>query len=425
MSATRTPISHSQRVALRHHFRTTNPKPTQSALRAWFETQFGHEISQSVVSRTLSDSFAHLDVGAHSASGYRSRNCQWPWLETLLTDWLQEAEGWGSEVSNDVIGRKAKQLWEQSEESQGLAVPTFSAGWVVKFRRRHGVRLQSLPDRQRVRMIAKHFSDRNSSPLSNGKSTNTHKQASVKLSTLADPCTTSSCLSSEFHITTTFSFSSDLLLHLIQHNTFRALMSNKSLVLRAAVTLEAPDSTVSIKQFPTRMCGGIKVIRPLINQGMPESLYPTELQMNCAHTSWITMFPFPKFRDNLIKRGVDFVPEEMCSDLFADIFPDYFRSIPSTDERTLYFRDSSSTQRSCTANSNDCTEVVEDQDDYTAGRRCLIIWGDPWKVDSWEVTPTFLKRWRWALEGCDDLIYASNRWRALRNEEPIRWPSVE
>jgi hypothetical protein len=140
--------------------------------------------------------------------------------------------------------------------------------------------------------------------------------------------------------------------------------------------------------------------------------------MNCVHTSWIDMFPFPKFRDNLIKKGVEFVPEEMRQDLFGDIFPDFVTPIPGGNESALLSTLPSIPAISGASNGRD----FGNPDDYTAGRRGLITWGDPWKIESWEVTPCFLKSWGWALEGCDDLIEASNRWRALRNEELMTCP---
>lgn len=424
MSAARISIPHSQRAALRHYFQTTNPKPTHSALRAWFKSRFGHEISQSIVSRSLGDSFAWLDVCVPSVSEYRIRNCQWPWIETILADWLQEVEGRSSRVSNDMIGRKAKQLWEQSDKAQGLATPSFSTGWVVKFRRRQRMRLQPFPDQYHITVTPQHSLDQNSTSHSHGSAADTSKQASLTSSSLSNAATTisstkSTSLNSGITASATLVFSSDHLIHLIQYNVLRALVYNKSLLLGTTLKLKVPDSTASIKQFPTNICAGLTVIRPLVNELIPDSLYPTQLQMNCAHTDLFNAFPFPKFRDNLIRKGVHFVPEEMFRDLFGDIFPEYITSKSGNDECTHSLYEISSITPSFVANGRIGTEEFEDQDDYTAGRRCLISWGDPWIIQNWEVTPGFVKRWGWALEGCNDLIQASNRWRALRNEKPI------
>lgn len=61
-----------------------------------------------------------------------------------------------------------------------------------------------------------------------------------------------------------------------------------------------------------------------------------------------------------------------------------------------------------------------DTDEVTAGRNGLIIWGEPHDMQSWEATPGFLTKWSWAVEGCEDLIAISNRWRNKRGEEAIQ-----
>ena len=420
MSSSRTAITHSQRSALRDYYRTTQPKPTHSALRIWFKSRFGHEISQSIVSRSLSDNFTYLDACGQLrpiVSEIRVRSSQWPWIDSLLSDWLQAIEGQSGTVSNDVIQHKARQIWNYSDESQGLVMPKFSAGWVTKFRRRHRMRHQIPRDRQHVLVALDSLSDKEYSLQSHGGSgqglENTFIIFSPQSNTASSNIPTNNTgLCSEFSTSTTLTFSSDHLIHLIQHNVFRALISNKSLLRTAATFLKAPYFAVFGNESTTQLCGNPTVIRPLPNQNMPNSLYPTLLQMNCVHTSWIDMFPFPKFRDNLIKRGVESVPEDMCRDLFGDMFSDRVAPISCDNDISLL-----STLPSPAANSGAGNREFGDPDDYTAGRRCLITWGEPWNVESWEVTPGFLKNWRWALEGCDDLIQASNRWRALRNEE--------
>lgn len=397
-------------MALRHYYQTTNPKPSHSALKIWFKFHFGHEISQSIVSRSLSDSFAYLDVFVPTrqvAPEFRMRSSQWPWLDLLLSDWLHAVEGLSGRVSNDVIKWKARQIWNDSDESQSLEMPKFSSGWVTKFRRRSEMRHQPLPDRHHALAARGHLT---SSPPHSG-SVQTLEQAPNVNTNNTSP-------DSEFSTSTTLTFSSDHLIHLIQHNVFRALMSNKSLLRTAAIFLKPPHPATLGNESNTWLCGDPTVIRPLSDHNMPSSLYPTPLQMNCVHTGWIDMFPFPKFRDNLIKKGVGFVPEKMRQDLFGDIFPDFFTQILAGNESALLSTLPSIPEISGASNDRE----FENPDDYTAGRRCLITWGDPWKVESWEVTPGFLKSWGWTLEGCDDLIQASNRWRALRNEELMTCP---
>jgi hypothetical protein len=422
MGSSRTAISHSQRVALRDYYQTADPKPSHSALKMWFKSHFGHEISQSIVSRTLSDSFAYLDVfipTSQAVPKFRMRSCQWPWIDLLLSDWLHVVEGLSGRVSNDAIKRRARQIWNNADESQGLAMPKFSSGWVAKFRRRNEMRHRLLPVRHHALATPTHLT---SSPSHSG-SVQTLEQPPIIFPPQSKATTTiihanSNIPDSELSISTTLTFSSDHLIHLIQHNVFRALISNKSLLRTATTFLKGTNPLAFGNKSATRLCGGLTVIRPLPDHNIPDSLYPTLLQMNCVHTSWIDMFPFPKFRDNLIKKGVEFIPEEMRQDLFGDIFPDFTAQISRGNESALLSTLPSTPAISGASNDRE----VEIPDDYTAERRCLITWGDPWKIESWEVTPGFLKRWGWALEGCDDLIQASNRWRALRSEELIPFP---
>lgn len=58
--------------------------------------------------------------------------------------------------------------------------------------------------------------------------------------------------------------------------------------------------------------------------------------------------------------------------------------------------------------------------DDAPDRRGLILWGEPYQRDSWEVTPGFLKKWWWVMKGCGELVESTNRWRTVRGEKPLR-----
>jgi hypothetical protein len=45
-----------------------------------------------------------------------------------------------------------------------------------------------------------------------------------------------------------------------------------------------------------------------------------------------------------------------------------------------------------------------------------IVWNDPWDVSAWEATEAFVKKWGYLLKGCQQIIEATNRWRAMRGE---------
>ena len=49
-------------------------------------------------------------------------------------------------------------------------------------------------------------------------------------------------------------------------------------------------------------------------------------------------------------------------------------------------------------------------------RRGLVIWSFPEQVASWELSEPFIRRWAFLLEGCEDLIAATNAWRSKRGE---------
>ena len=57
--------------------------------------------------------------------------------------------------------------------------------------------------------------------------------------------------------------------------------------------------------------------------------------------------------------------------------------------------------------------------DSECERRGLIAWSTPWEISGWEVSEGFLKKWGWSLRGCEGVLEATNRWRALRGEEPL------
>ena len=52
----------------------------------------------------------------------------------------------------------------------------------------------------------------------------------------------------------------------------------------------------------------------------------------------------------------------------------------------------------------------------------FIAWSNPWEPNDWELTEGFVgKKWRFLVQGCTDLFQSTNRWRALRKEEPSPW----
>ena len=46
----------------------------------------------------------------------------------------------------------------------------------------------------------------------------------------------------------------------------------------------------------------------------------------------------------------------------------------------------------------------------------VVVWSFPEQVASWELSEPFVRRWAFLLQGCEDLIAATNSWRSRRGE---------
>lgn len=64
-----------------------------------------------------------------------------------------------------------------------------------------------------------------------------------------------------------------------------------------------------------------------------------------------------------------------------------------------------------------CGGLYDGFDDVES--RGLLVWGDPWLVSSWEISPGFAKKWAFLLKGCGEMVHATNAWRESRGEEPL------
>jgi hypothetical protein len=111
----------------------------------------------------------------------------------------------------------------------------------------------------------------------------------------------------------------------------------------------------------------------------PKSLQPTALQLQVLHHPWIDLFPFPRVRDNVLQAlEAEYLDEdELCSDL------------------------------------------LNIQDNRTCEKPSLILWGESSDERGWEASSAFLKKWGWLVQGCAELIDATNYWRASRGERPL------
>lgn len=199
-----------------------------------------------------------------------------------------------------------------------------------------------------------------------------------------------------------FPLPSDHLLHLIQHNVFRAFITNKR-------ALKIPGGDPANCQI-SRLYRHDTSLHPL-HPDIPPSLAPTTLQQVRFHSIWVDVIPFPRIRDNLIRHEGFFDHWDLMYDLIGDFMVSTPVACVGGGTPTGTWRPPLLTFPSGS---------VDADDEVTSGRKGLIVWGEPHETQSWEATPGFLAKWAWAVEGCEELVETSNRWRMQRGEEPIR-----
>lgn len=220
---------------------------------------------------------------------------------------------------------------------------------------------------------------------------------------------------------------SDHLLHLIHFNVLRGLSYNKK-VIKPEALLECSRGSASaqLRRVLPHLPATTASLSPLC---LPESLAPTRLQLSCPHSNWIDVFPFPRMRDNLIRREGCFSHAEFLTDLLGNLISCMTAPPPRTGRGSRLLRPRARITEShrrgeddenCADGENEYMDDGDGGDDAPADRRGFILWGEPFHKDSWEVTPGFLRKWSWAVEGCGELIESSNRWRTARGETPLR-----
>lgn len=166
-------------------------------------------------------------------------------------------------------------------------------------------------------------------------------------------------LSRNFHVP-----SSDLLLSLISHNVFRAFLSNFEL-------LGFNPSQFSCDESKSPFNNGAS------GEHLPPNFKPTAIQRTVHHHPVFDACPDPRLRDRIILWQTTHKDDDLCLILIGG--SDTHGEIPQG----------------------------------------LMVWGEPNRIDSWEVTESFFRQWRFLLYGCDELVRSSNRWRARRGEGPL------
>jgi hypothetical protein len=181
-----------------------------------------------------------------------------------------------------------------------------------------------------------------------------------------------------------FRVSADNLIVLVQYNFYRACTSN--------------INTLDIQKYFLRLCADI-ISQP--NSNLPPNLQPTFLQQTIKHSSWIDCLPYPKVRDNCIRHQRKFD----CDDLFLEVFGELYTST--------------------------ALPVQEEDDGFAGERGGIIAWGEPWDLNSWEITPKQWKKFGFLYDGCEEVIISTNKRRTERGDDLLdvnvnkRWERME
>lgn len=195
-----------------------------------------------------------------------------------------------------------------------------------------------------------------------------------------------------------FPLSRDHLIPIIELNVYRASLTN--IYILGAYSLlcnQACGYAVNSSEPPLFPWSGYQP-----SGNIPDSLRPTPLQRSTPHEVWIDLLPSPRMRDNAIVAVAEgrLRNEDLCADILKGICGEGKR-------------------REGTAQSvSDPSDGGEDGDEAR-----LLVWNTPWDPSGWEVTEGFLRKWGFLLrgDGEGDMLRATNRWRALRGEDPIVW----
>jgi hypothetical protein len=175
---------------------------------------------------------------------------------------------------------------------------------------------------------------------------------------------------------------SDHLISLVYYNVYRALITNVEtlgLDLNLMYTDDYPSPFLPLSPTATSN------IRRL-----PPTLEPTELQRTVAHHPQWDIFPYAELRDGILRYGEDNInDQDLCLDMVG----------------------------------SGCYDQPA-QEVLVQNQNGLIVWGEPWDDNGWEVTETFARKWHFLVRGAAKLQQSTNRWRAQRDEEPLDFEKI-
>ncbi|KAH6885362.1 hypothetical protein B0T10DRAFT_530957 [Thelonectria olida] len=161
---------------------------------------------------------------------------------------------------------------------------------------------------------------------------------------------------------------------LIRLNVLNALAHNATMLGIEAKSLCRDETSSPFNSHGPQAPNGLIPALPY-----PESLRPTAKQRAVQHHPWLDLFPFPRMRDNMIEGAAN------------GIF----------DDDML------------------CYDLVHTGAGSEVEQPALIVWGESWDAQAWEVSIAFLKKWGWLVRGCSEIIDSTNYWREKRGEKKL------
>src|SRR2546423_13591578 len=104
-------LSNAQRAEIRRYFYDdSNTKPTRNQVIQWFETKYYHKLTQSQVSKILSEQYSFLDGEKWQEKG-QNKSAEYPDLEDMLHHWEQAANRSGRPtVTGEILQQMADNL---------------------------------------------------------------------------------------------------------------------------------------------------------------------------------------------------------------------------------------------------------------------------------------------------------------------------
>ncbi|RVX70023.1 hypothetical protein B0A52_06194 [Exophiala mesophila] len=177
-----------------------------------------------------------------------------------------------------------------------------------------------------------------------------------------------------------YTLPADHLLTLVYYNVYRALVANIAVLgldLNLMYTEDYPSPFTPMSPTATSF------IRRL-----PACLQPTPLQKSIDHHPQWDLLPDHVIRDNLLLFPLEELDDdELCFDMLGGDMP-------------------------------------EGRDDTAQGPSGFIVWGEPWDVNSWEVTEYFARKWPKLLKNAVDTLQSTNRWRLSRGEAALDFDRI-